>query len=112
MSENRWTEDDFVQLARPKMMAATNPSALPHLLFEFFTEALPHYDDATVDGKAYIDKAMDGLFLVFEASQRDDLETAARGDLESVRKPLETLFLAWRGKLDPFLRIQEPKEFL
>jgi hypothetical protein len=30
-----------------------------HLLLEFFIEALPHQDDATVDGKAYVDKAMD-----------------------------------------------------
>jgi hypothetical protein len=44
--ENRWTEEDFVQLARPKTMPAANPNALPHLLFEFFSEALLHCDDA------------------------------------------------------------------
>jgi hypothetical protein len=47
MSENRWAEDDCVQLARPTMMAAANPNALPHLLFEFFGEALKFFDDAT-----------------------------------------------------------------
>lgn len=94
------------------MMAAANPSSLPHLLFEFFSEALLHYDDATADGKAYIDKAMERLVAVFEASQREDFETAANGDLKSVKKPLETLFLEWRGKRLAFLRIQEPEEFL
>ena len=79
MSGNRWTEDDFVQLARQKMLAAANPSALPHLLLEFFSDALLHYDDATADGKAYIDKAMGSLVEVFEASRRDDLETASTG---------------------------------
>jgi hypothetical protein len=112
MSENRWTEEDFVQLARQKMMAAANPRALPHLLFEFFSEALLHYDDATVDGKTHIDNGMENLVAVFEASQREDSETTGTGDLESVRKPLESLFLEWCEKPGAFLRIQEPEEFL
>jgi hypothetical protein len=112
MSENCWTEEDFVQLARQKMMAAADPGALPHLLIEFFSEALLHYDDATLDGKAYIDKAMQNLVAVFEGSPAEQPETDATGDLESVRKSLETLFLEWREKRQAFLCIQEPEEFL
>jgi Ni/Co efflux regulator RcnB len=80
------------------MMVAANPSTLLHLLLEFFSEALLHYDDATPDGKAYIDKAMASLIAVFEASWQDDFEIAAAVNLESVREPLETLFLTWRDK--------------
>jgi hypothetical protein len=112
MPEDRWTERDFVELARPKMMAAANPGALPRLLFQFFSEALPHYDDATVDGKSHIDKAMESLVAGFEASKREDFETAATGDSESTRKLLEALFLEWREKRQAFLRIQAPEEFL
>jgi hypothetical protein len=111
MSEGRWTEDDFVQLARPKMMAAANPAALPHLLFEFLAEALPHYDDATVDGKTYIDKAVESVVAVFKVSRHEDFNTAATSKLESVRGPLETLILTWLDKREAFLRIQETKEF-
>jgi hypothetical protein len=40
------------------MMAAANPSALPYQVFEFFSEALQHNDNATPGGKAYIIEAM------------------------------------------------------
>jgi hypothetical protein len=74
MSESGWTENDFVKLARPKMMAAANPSALPYQVFEFFSEALQHNDNATPGGKAYIIEAMGGLTRLFE-DERSDLDT-------------------------------------
>jgi hypothetical protein len=96
MSENRWTENDFVQLARPKMMAAADPRALPHLLYEFFTEALPHYDNATVDGKAYIEKAISNLTSLFEAERRDP-DTLDPRNMKDAIEPLNTLLDAWRN---------------
>jgi hypothetical protein len=97
MSKNRWTVDDFVQLARPKMMAAASSNALPHLIFEFFTEALLHYDDATVEGRAYIDKAMRGLSSLFEAEEREP-ESLKPMEMKIAIKPLQTLLNSWQNE--------------
>lgn len=97
MSENRWTEDDFVQLARPRMMAAANPGSLPNQLFEFFSEALAHYDAATPEGKAYIDRAMAGLTKIFELDSIDP-DTPETQRIKSSVKCLEVLHEAWKRK--------------
>jgi hypothetical protein len=95
MPENQWTEDDFVQLARPKMLAAADPTTLLLILFEFFSEALLHYDNATAGGKAYLDKAMGGLTGLFVA-ERDDPDTAEATNMKVAIRPLESLLTNWR----------------
>jgi len=79
MPEMQWTEDDFVQLARPKLMAAADPSTLPDQLIEFFSKALLHYHNATPEGKSYHD-------------------TIEARKTKNAIEPLQTLFKAWREK--------------
>ena len=68
MSEKQWTKEDFVEIARPKMAAGlADPSSFQQQLHSFFVEVAPHYDNATPDGKAYIDHAMNGFVGVLDS---------------------------------------------
>jgi hypothetical protein len=60
------------------------------MLFEFFSEALLHYDNATADGKEYLDKAMAGLTGLFEA-ERGAPDTPAARDMKAAIRSLEGL---------------------
>ena len=76
MAERQWTEDDFMQLAKPRFDAGrANPATFGQELAAFFAEAFNHYDSATEGGKAYIDHATEGLTKLFEASLQNTVDT-------------------------------------
>jgi hypothetical protein len=97
MSEKQWTQEDFVQLARRRMMSIDGNCEMPQRLFEFFAEAFIHYDNATEDGKAYFDKAMSELNKLFEA-EPSDLDTPATREVRVSMASLRVLHDAWRNK--------------
>lgn len=77
MSGKQWTKENFIELARPKMVAGlADLSTFPQQLCSFLAEANPHYEEATPEGKAYIDCVMDGLIHIFDSSLRKAPDTA------------------------------------
>jgi len=71
-----WDKKDFEDLARLHIGRDFAPgSMLPHLQ-AFFNEAFAHYEDATADGKAFVDKAMANVTNLFESKLKDAPDTA------------------------------------
>jgi len=78
-----WDKKDFEELARSHMEREFAPGTmLPHLQ-TFFNEALAHYEDATADGKAFVDKAMANIIDFFESMLKDAPDTA---DMRRMRR--------------------------
>jgi hypothetical protein len=77
MTEKQWTKEDFIEIARPKMAAGlAEPSTFQHHLHSFFAEVAPHYENATPDGKAYIDHVMNGFIGILDSSLQSAPDTA------------------------------------
>lgn len=77
MSEKQWTKEDFIEIARPKIAAGlSDPSTFQRQLYSFFAEITPHYEEATPEGKAYIDHVMNGFIGLLHSNLQKAPESA------------------------------------
>jgi hypothetical protein len=97
MSETQWTQENFVQLARRSMLSTECRGEIAQRLLEFFSDALIHYENATDDGKAYIDRAMSGLSKLFE-EEPNDPDAPATPEMRSCMASLRVLHDGWQNK--------------
>jgi hypothetical protein len=70
-----WGKEEFEELARSCLGGAMASGTLLPSLQSFFKEAFAHYDDATADGKAYVDDKMAKIPMVFELILRNAPDT-------------------------------------
>jgi hypothetical protein len=73
----QWDEKDFEELARLHIGHGVAPgTVLPHMK-TFVNEAFAHYEEATVEGKAFVDKTMANIVNLFESKLKDAPDSAS-----------------------------------
>jgi hypothetical protein len=111
MSGKQWTKEDFIEIARPKIAAGlADPATFQQQLYLFFAEVTPHYEEATPEGKAYIDNAMNGFIRVLDSALQKASDTAETRKLKRAVSTVQGKHFLAKDLMEVFEDIPAPSD--
>ena len=114
MEDGKWTSEDFIGLARQRLaVGQESPAAFGKAMQQLLAEVVSQYEDCTPDGKAYIERLVNGFTDILDSNLQKAEDSAEVRVLKRTvsaskgkhffAKDLIEVFEEMPGKSDPWM---------